>query len=317
MLTLRNSQDQLLTYNVSGQSLYWSCPEGRPSSITSATIYKSEVGDDGISEGAVDNTSIDASTTTFDALSGNGQSDPRLCRLAATATAQIGWKYLCKSPSGLSETVEVLEIDTGVSITARHGLRSEYAVGSTFESVVISALILDAWLQDENNISDDLDPNQGYRIRWVYVVDGKTKVWDDYFSLVRYRSKHSVGPHDIDVCMPGWIDDLPIDHIPNRGISLIDHAYEEVVGDLHLSGVPAEMMRNRAVVDRLTISKAILKREESRVVSTGELTPGYEIAKERYHTQLEGYVKTTLTTQISVDTSGAAVKADPIKIWSQ
>ena len=69
---------QDVIYNVTGQSFYLDCPEGRPTSITSVTVLDWNAGDDDTAESATTGSAgLDAVNTTFDAASGAGQTDPR------------------------------------------------------------------------------------------------------------------------------------------------------------------------------------------------------------------------------------------------
>ncbi len=309
---------QLLTHDVTGQLLYWFCPEGRPSSIVSATIFPSGTGDDGTAEStAIDSTAIDPAVTTLDAASGDGQADARIINLTATTGGLIGWRYILENAQGQREHIEAIAIDDGVSITARHPLRNAYAAADAFGSVVIEATINDAWIQDTENITDDLNPNQGYRIRWEYVVDDITYVWDDYFDVVRYTGRHNVVPHDVDSRMPGWIDNLPVGYREDRGHELLDHAWEEVQIDLHGANIPGHMIRNRTVIRRLVVSKTLLLTEELKVTRTNEETAGYAIALTRYEGHIDKLIRRVGNTAMATDTSGAGTKVEPVSAWNK
>jgi hypothetical protein len=310
---------QNLYYNITAeQELYWDAPEGRPSSVTSVTVYASEAGDDGTTEAATTGTAAVETNpdTTFDAASGVDQSDPRICNLAATTGIAVGRSYLATSATGESEWVEVRAITSAASVQARHNLVNAYANADTFESTRISISIDDTWIADENNISDDLNPNPGYRVRWVYVVGGIKRVHDSYLNVVRYRADHDVTPQEVDLVRSGWIHDLPSEHAEDQGAALIDDAYQEVVFDLHAIDVPAEMLRNRSVVNRLTIRKAIMMASENKAAATGNTT-AYELDRDNYNALLDKLVRVNMKTQMSADASGAAVMRHAVSLWEK
>ena len=106
-------------------------------------------------------------------------------------------------------------------------------------TTLITVSINDTWAATEANISDDTDPNAGYRLRLVYVDDdSKTRVHDLYFDLVRYKAGHNVAPQDVDARLPGWIHDLPPDYQEDQGRDLIDAAYEQVALDMVRTELP-------------------------------------------------------------------------------
>lgn len=310
---------QNLYYGITGeQVLAWDAPEGRPSSVTSVTVYTSGTGDDGTAEVATSGSAAVETNpnTTFDAASGDGQADPRICNIAATTGCAIGRSYLATNAAGESEWVEVRGITSAASVQARHNLVNAYANSDTFESTRISISVDDTWIADKNNISDDLDPNPGYRVRWVYVVGGVKRVHDSYFNVVRYRAGHDVTPGDVDLVRSGWIHDLPAEHLEDQGAALIEDAYQDLLFDLHAIDVPAEMMRNRSVVNRLTIRKAILLASENKAAAGGDVT-AYEIDRDNYNALLDKLVRVNNKTQMAVDSSGAASERQAVSIWQK
>lgn len=310
---------QNLYYNITGeQTLVWDAPEGRPSSVVSVTVYPSSTGDDGTTEAAT--TGVGATetnpNTTFDAASGDGQADPRTLNVAATTGMAIGRSYLATNALGESEFVEVTGITSGVSAQARHNLRNSYTTADTFASTRISISVDDTWIGDAANISDDLNPNPGYRVRWVYVVGGVTRVHDTYFNVVRYRAGHDVTPADVANVRTNWINNLPTEHREDNGAVLIDDAYSDLTFDFHRVGIPAEMLRNRDVVNRLTIRKAILLASQNRAAETGDTT-AYEIDRDEYNSLLDGLIRVNNRTQMAIDSSGAATTVQAVSLWEK
>lgn len=308
---------QRILYNVTGQSLVWDCPEGRPSSVTSVSVFPVDVGDDGTAESATTGSaSVESNpATTFDANSGVSSLDNQICYLAATTGISVGRRYWAENAAGEHELVEVVGVTSGESVQVRHPLKNDYVSGDAFESTRISISIDSTWVADSTNIGDDIDPNPEYRIRWEYVVDSVTYVHDDYFTLVRYRAEHSVTAQSIDERDAGWINRLPIEHREDRGARLIDKAYSTLGMDLHRRGIPQEMLRNRDVVNELTELKTILMTESARAKATGDVV-GYEIARDEYFGALDGLV-TNGKTDVAVDESGASSKISAVSLWQK
>jgi len=256
--------------------------------------------------------------TTFDANSGDGQSNPRVLNLASTTGIAIGRKYLATNSTSESEWIEVVEINSGNSVTARHALRNAYASADTFESTRIQATVDSTWIADSNNITDDSDPNPGWRARWTYVdAGGTTRVVDTYFDVVRYKGQHTVQPIDVDCLVPGWLDSLPPEHREDRGAKLIDRAYDEVVLDFHEFSLPDEMIRNRDVLNSLVTRKAILLAEEAKVILGTGTPEGLDLADRRYQGRLDKLVKVANKTAVATGNSGAGSRPASLGFWEK
>src|SRR5436190_5204308 len=101
-----------ILYGVTGQSLVFDAPEGRPSSVTSSTVHENIAGDDEQAESATTGSaSVETNpNTTFDAASGVDQTDPRKCFLAATTGITPGRTYLAVNATLERDWVEVMAV---------------------------------------------------------------------------------------------------------------------------------------------------------------------------------------------------------------
>src|SRR5574341_1146834 len=208
---MQDTQDIL--FGVTGQSFFLDVPEGRPSSIVSVGVFEADADDDAAAEAATSgSSSIDSVSTTFDAASGVGQSDPRKCNLTATTGIAIGRTYLATNATGETEVVVVHELAAADYVTSKYPLRNAYAASDTFVSRRISIAVDATWVADKGNLSATWCPNPRYRLRWVYVVAGVTYARATYADLVRYVGGHGVNPADMDLLHAGWIDSLPADY---------------------------------------------------------------------------------------------------------
>lgn len=300
---MRTVQDIL--FNVTGQTVYFDCPEGRPSSVTSGTVYAWNVGDDSTAESAIGTPSVETGpNTTIDAASGFGQSDPRVLNVAATTNMAVDRRYLVTAADGQREWFDVEEIDSGNTVTAKHPLFNTYASADTVQSTRIQATIDSTWIADLTNVVEP-NANPSYRIRWVYVVNSVTYVADTYFNVVRYTGKHGVRPQDVDLTFPGWLDRLPTDHREDQGRKLIDEAYRQVKIDLAAVGLDDASVANTEIVDELTRWKTLAVAELARFLANGQSEAAYTAAKAAYQERLDSFVR--LTTKVPVrDASGAA-----------
>lgn len=288
---MRNVIDIL--YSVTGQSLYFDAPEGRPSSITSSQVFENCDGDDDTAESALSGSAAVETNpdTTFDAASGFSQSDPRVCNLTATTGCTKGRRYLATNAAGESEWVEVIAVSSGASVTARQPLENDYAASDTFESTRITHAIDSTWVAESNNISDSIDPNPRYRWRVEYVVGGVTYVHAVWFDLVRYSGTHTVTGLDVDRAFPGFLDALPTHYREDMGAELIAEAYRQVKLDLYQDGKADQMARNGEVIDDLVLHKAASLAEQSRVVLGAGSLDAAEMAASRYQSRFNHLIR--------------------------
>ncbi len=309
---------QKLLYNITGeQTLHLDVPEGRPSSITSVEVFEQGTGDDGTAESATTGSaSVETNpNTTFDSSSGDAQRNPNQLHLAATTGITVGRRYLATNAEGQTETVLIDGVTSGASALSRHPLKNDYESGDSFESTRISISVDDTWIADETNISDDTDPNPGYRVRWTYVVGGSTYVQDTYFNVVRYRAEHDVTAIDVSNVRTGWLNGVPTEGRSDRGQALIDEAYAILVDDLHAAGIAGEMLRNRRIVNRLTIYGAIMLASWNRAAPGGD-QDAYEIDRDVYSAKLDKFIHSGRT-DVAVDTEGAGTKVTAVSFWEK
>ncbi len=295
-----------LLFNVTGQSLYFDCPEGAPSSVASSTVYENTTGDDGSTVSATTGSAAveTASNTTFDADSGDGEATPEQCNLTATTGLAVGRVYLATNTLSQREWVEVTAISSGAYVLAREPLTNAYAATNTFVSTRITHAIDSTWVASSSNISSEIAPNARYRWRLVYVVSSVTYAHDVYFDLLRYPARHDVTALDVDRKFPGWVDRLPTYYREDQGKTLIDEAHREVKYDLYNELKGDQDIRNREVVNELVILRA------------GMLVDPSEVNERRYRDRFAQLLRFTKV-PISVGTGAGAAPGTPTLIWSK
>jgi hypothetical protein len=301
---MRTVQDIL--FGVTGQSLYLDAIEGRPSSVTSVSIFPWDASDDADSEWSATGAVETDPNTTIDAASGYGQSDARIINVAATTGFAVDRSYLVTAADGYHEWFDVAEIDSTNTVTARHPLHNVYTTNDTVQSTRITASVDASWVADEGNLRDDAGPNAAYRVRWVYVVAGVTHVADSYFNLTRYAGAHGVRPQNVESLVAGWMDTLPTDHRANQGRTLIDDAYIAVKLDLHTVWSDDAMLANTEVVDELTRYKVVELGEFAKILAGGGDAAMYQVARDAYRNRFDSLKRITDKTPTR-DSSGAAV----------
>ena len=299
--------------------LFWDAPEGRPTSVTSSQVFAAHEADDSTEEAALTGSATVETNpnTTFDAASGDGQANPKVCNVAATTGVAVNRTYLATTAAGAREWVEVIEFDSGNSVTARHALRNSYTTGDTFESTRITHSIDTTWVADDDEIGDDLDPNPHYRWRLEYEVAGVTYVHDVYFDLVRYPGKTQVRGVDIDRLVPGFIDALPTDYREDQGQAMIEEAYDLVAADLHSIGVPDEMIRNNERVDLAVKLKTIERWKKTQILLGGGNELAAEMAMNDYDSYFNRVFKVTTSVPVAFDTGGGSTAIQAKRIWER
>lgn len=299
---MRTVQDIL--FDVTGQTVYFDCPEGHPSAVTSVGVFRWDASDDDTAESAVGTGAVETNPNTT--LDGAAVALSRSIPLLDTTDIESERRYLLTGAAGLKELVEVDSITAADSVTVKHPLHNDYATGATFQTTRIQATVDATWAADDSNITtDDVGPNPMYRVRWVYVVSGVTYVADTYFNLVRYGARHGVQPQDIDSLIPGWLDSLPSDHRLDQGRRLIDDAYREVKIDLHQVDLAASSIAESEITDELVRLKVIELGEWARFYSGSADSMRSDAASKRYQTRLDALVR--IVSRVPVrDSSGAA-----------
>lgn len=307
-----------LFFGITGQGVYLDTNGVRPSFVESVEVFCSTAGDDSPIAAAISGgglVEVNPDTTLVGPVD-RKSSNPNRIYVEDSTGIEVGRTYRLTNGYDESEMVEVIAA-SGTTVDIRHGVRNSYEVGSTLQTTRIYVDIDDDWIRDENNISDDLDPNPGYRVRWMYLVGDEAVVDATYFDVSRYKSRHSVTPEMVATKRTSWINNLPEEHHSDRGQSLIDSAYDEVSFDLFNASLPEEMVRNREVINQLVIRKAILLATEDRVSSGGDDITALEIDTIRYQSLLDGFAQNVGKVQTASGKSGAADSIPNRDIWGK
>lgn len=169
-------------YNVTGRTLEYEAPEGRPSADGTVTFYDSRYAQTDTAHnpiGSAGTAARRAISTTLTGAAGASQSNPKNVPVVPPAALKVGDFVLLTNAANQVERGEVVA-KAAATVTLRDPLEYDYATGATFESAVMDSAAIDStWIQNDDNIVEDC-----YAV-WVYTVAGKTYRKRTYFDVVR------------------------------------------------------------------------------------------------------------------------------------
>lgn len=315
------SATQDITFGLSSQTLVFDCPDGRPSAVTSVTVYEASSDDTSNAESATTGSaSVETNpNTTVDITSGATADigDPTLVYLTSTTGISVGRRYLLTSTLGHSEWVEVVHISSGDYVRVKQPLLNDYADSSTFVGTRCSITVDSTWVADTNNLSPTLSPNPRYRVRWLVVVGGVSQVYDEYFDLVRYPSRHRVTPLDVAARYPNWLDWLGPDSRMVQGRDLIDRAWRAVKFDLYADNKADQAIRNAEALDEIIITKVLQMSLEDRVLAGGTVDPdAISVSRDVYRQRYDQLLRSPVVAYDSGG-GGAAAPINPGPLWKR
>lgn len=308
---MTDSQDIL--FNVTGQTLCFDAPEGRPSSVTSVQVFEASDADTATAESAVGSPSVESFNTTFSAASGAGETDPTKLHLTTVTALVRGRQYLATNAYGDREWVEVARIDsTNVKAYARTNLLTDYASTDTFQSTRMTATVDSTWVADRNNLSPPLNPRPRYRVVWTYVVSSVTYRHAAWFDLVRYPFSHTVTAQDVDRLSRGWLYRLAGEDRLSAGEAVIAEAVQQVKVDLWERELADYAFRNQPALNELIRRKAVALVSEQAYQHGGVALPVMEHDRELYWQRFEALIgQPKIDQQVSADgASGTPQRAD-------
>lgn len=311
---MRLSSD--IVFNVTGQTLEYRVLQGRPTSAT-FSVFDEALGDDDTAEFSGTAT-VESVSTTVDAASGRSQTDPQKINLTSTSGVTTSRKYLI-SEGSKQEWVQPIEIVTNDYIRVRHVLKNDYTTSATFVGTTITATVDSTWVADEANISDHLDPNPSYRVRWAIVVSGVTYVAYSFFDLVRAPIRHQVDIDDLNARAPGLHDNIPTEYQVEQGRPLIQAAEKSVAAKLAAHGIDTDAFRNDEIYDELVILRSLQMLAMAGFAPLGMNKQQYvDDTRNDYETFFQQHVSVTLKSRLASGSSGAAdTPVAPVSYWAK
>lgn len=307
-----------VTFNVTGQTVAYRTPQGRPTSAT-FSVFNDSADDDSTAE-FTGTATVDSVSTTIDVASGPAAADPQKISLTATTgIVTTGQKYLI-SEGGRSEWVSPIQVVSADYIRVRHPLKNDYTTAATFVSATITAEIDSTWVVDAGNLSDHLDPNPSYRIRWAILVGSSTYIAYSYFDLVRAPIVAGVDIDDINARAPGLIDSMPPEYAVEQGRPLVDAAWRSVQAELAALQIDTDAIRDEQILDELVILRALC------LLSSGGWRPlGYAndlggyitVTRTEYDRFLEKNFQAVMTRRLSTGSGGGSEIVPARACWSK
>jgi len=304
-----------LIFDVAGQTLAHRVMQGRPTSAT-FDVLEDYADDSAVAEFSGTAT-VDSVSTTVDATSGLGTTDPHKINLTATTSIVTGRKYLI-SDNSKQEWVEPIEIVSADYIRVRHPLRNSYSTAATFVGTTITAAVDATWVAAESSLSDHLDPNPDYRVRWEIVVGGATYIQYSYFDLVRSTVTHGVDVEDLNARAPGLHDNLPIEYQADQGRPLIDSAWRSVQAKCASLKIDTDAVRDDQFIDELVILRCLFMLASGGWHPLG-MSPGEYIQETRtdYERFIEQHLQVKLAHPVASGSGSGVVPVRAQPLWSK
>ena len=302
-----------LDFDVTGQELYFDCPEGRPTSVSDAQVWEDTEDDTATEEDAVGAPSIDSVNTTFDAASGASETDPTLCYLTATTNIVAGRKYLATNAYGEKEWIQVQRISSGVSVNARTDIHHDYASADPFVGTRISCPVDATWIADEDNLSDPRNPRPRWRFVVTYTVSGVKYRAAIFFSVSRYPFRLTVDAQDVDRLSRGWLSRLHPDDVRGAGEQAIKEAQRQVRLDLWEHELTDSSFRNNEIINELIRWRAVWVVADAAALQGAVNVDQVALAQRRYSDRFASLVAEPKSrTQASEDGAARIHERAPI-----
>jgi hypothetical protein len=294
-----------IIFGVTGQSLVYRVPQGRPSGATFDVFHESAT-DDAEPEWSGTAT-VESVDTTLSTDAGVGEADRTLIPVASSSNVTVGRRYLL-SQSGRKEQALIVAKD-GNNLYASAPLQNTYTAGADFEGTHISAAVDAAWVADEANLGDGADPSPDYRVRYLITVGGESVVAYQFFDLVRGALEHGVTMHDVEDRFWNVIDSIPVDHRADQGARLLAAAWEDMSADLAGNRVKASALRDGQLVDQLLIRRLRLTfAENGHIPPNVSMERFLDYAAEQYARFLERHFILASEVAVADGTGGATAR---------
>ncbi len=238
------------TLGVTGQSSVMRFLQGRPSLVT-FEVFRDYNDDDGVPE-FTGTATVDAVNTTTSAAAGSDTADARALTVASGVGIVEGRKYRL----GGREWVEPVRITTslaGTQIVTRQPITGVYDTGATLESTYASAPLNDAWLIDDDNLSDLGNPWPDFRIKWTATISSTIVVDYSFFDLVRVNVQYGVDIEDLR--LPGLRDSMPTAYRDDNGATLLRSAWMSLQASFSAIGLTTDAVRDAQFIDEAMVLK--------------------------------------------------------------
>lgn len=304
-----------VTFGVAGQTVEIRSLVGRPTAAT-FKVFNDYDSDDLTTYEFSGTATVDTALTTVASASGPSQSDPQRLNLTSSSGFVVTRKYLV-SENGRTEWVRPIEVGTGF-VRVAYPLKYDYTTAATVVSTTAIATVDSTWVADLSNISDPLDPNPSYRVRWAMTIGGQTVIAYTYIDLVRVNVGHGVDIDDLNGRAPGLVDTLPLEYRTDSGASLIASAFQSFKAKLAAHRLDIDSLRNDDLINELVTLKclAVLGAGGWKPLNYDSVAQYAADTKLDFETLFQQLVSVTLKVQTS-DSSGAAQSVSALPIWSK
>lgn len=242
------------TLGVTGQSSVMRFLQGRPSAVT-FEVFRDYNDDDGVPE-FTGTATVDAVNTTIAAPAGSSTADARSITVVSATGIVEGRKYRLGGREWI-EPVRITASIAGAEIVTRQPITGVYDTGATLESTYASASLNDAWLVDDDNLSDLGNPWPDFRIKWTATIGATTAVDYSFLDLVRVNVQYGIDIEDVNLRVPGLRDSMPTAYRDDNGVTLLRSAWFSLQASLNAIGLTTDAVRDAQFIDEAMVLKTM------------------------------------------------------------
>lgn len=183
-MTNRHGLKDKVRYNLTGQTLTFEAPEGRPTANGEVRIYDPRYSMEDTTKNPVAMTASSVTATRSSATATVGAAGAAAAQKTIACTPHADWKvgdwvWVTAAASGRKTRVQIAQKQSGAIVTA-DDLPFALVQADTIESALLtSPTFTSAFITDEQNIAED------YFVEWIYAVAGITYYARRFFDVVR------------------------------------------------------------------------------------------------------------------------------------
>jgi len=326
-----------LIYNRTGQVLSFYPPdaeviaEGAPTVAATYSVWAGTQSNDA-SVKFSGTATLDAVSTTVDAVSGYAQSNRSRLHVAATTSAVVGERYLLSNTNGQREIVQVKAIDSGnyldleedlsfdypITSSSLKGLRHYFTVDATFISTLANINVWGAGtLSSTLGVVAGMNGTQAppYRVRWVYTtVTTARESWSS-FDVVRKQAKANLSAVDLRSVLPDLAYLEPVSQRGQDWAPQLVRAEMDAQIDLRANGVDGDQINDPEFYDRLVLWRWVVNIGQALWVGSGSKPGWYDDFHEEYKQLREKFTGAGNKAWRDVGTTGSTSVTAAGNLW--
>ncbi len=253
---------QQLIKDVAG-TVFWDCPEGRPSAATVTIVDKA---------GAALPTPVSGATATIDAVNTTvatwSASTPRQATLTAITGVVVGRAYLVTTAIGEKCLMRVkgLVVSTK-TVYFYHDPPADLTAGDTFVGTRISIAVV---------IANTATAAMNFRCSWSYTVSSVAYKHDSLFDVWRVLPVNVATEAGLRRHAPDLTDRWHISALSEGSTwaDRLEQAFESVLWDIEQDGAVLKCPLANALIDQQQLERCVYERLLSDMANSGFAPPG-------------------------------------------